>query len=154
MNDGTYRDIAHAITYDFRTKLERTVLKKYKEELIDPDPDLKMIEKELYDSSFGPSKSEIEITEVTISLRDEDKLKAFANVTFNSCFVVRGLKVIKSSSGYFVSMPSRKMNDGTYRDIAHPITHDFISTLEHIVLEKYKEESIKSGIDLDFKFGT
>ena len=53
----------------------------------------------------------MEITEVHISLKEEDKLKAFANVTFDDVFVIRGLKVIDGSNGLFVCMPSRKMND-------------------------------------------
>ncbi len=80
------------------------------------------------------------ITEITISLRDEEKLKAFVNVTFEGCFVVRGLKVIKGDMGYFVSMPSRKMNDGIYRDIAHPVTDEFRGRLEAAVLEAYGQE--------------
>jgi len=91
----------------------------------------------------------MEITEITVSIRDEDKLKAFVNVTFDDCFVVRGMKVIKSASGYFVSMPSRKMNDGTYRDIAHPITNEFRNKIEHDILEKYKEELAKAGYRVD-----
>lgn len=82
----------------------------------------------------------MEITEVNISLRDEDKLKAFANITFDDVFVVRGLKIIDGSNGLFVCMPSRKMNDGTYRDIAHPIKNDFRIKLEKMVLEMYNKE--------------
>jgi len=63
----------------------------------------------------------VEITEVRITLRNEDKLKAFANVTFDDEFVIRGLKIINGNSGYFVSMPSRKRSDGTHQDVAHPI---------------------------------
>ena len=33
----------------------------------------------------------IEITEVRVSLRDDEKLKAFVSVTLNDSFVVRGL---------------------------------------------------------------
>jgi len=91
----------------------------------------------------------MEITEITVSIRDEDKLKAFVNVTFDNCFVVRGMKVIKSAGGYFVSMPSRRMGDGTYRDIAHPITNDFRSKIEQGILEKYKEEMAKAGHQID-----
>jgi stage V sporulation protein G len=91
----------------------------------------------------------MEITEITVSIRDEDKLKAFVNVTFDDCFVVRGMKVIKSAGGYFVSMPSRKMNDGTYRDIAHPITNDFRTKIESEILEKYKQEMAKAGHQID-----
>jgi stage V sporulation protein G len=91
----------------------------------------------------------MEITEITVSVRDEDKLKAFVNVTFDNCFVVRGMKVIKSAGGYFVSMPSRKMNDGTYRDIAHPITNEFRNKIEQEILAKYKEEMEKAGHGVD-----
>ncbi len=87
----------------------------------------------------------MEITEITVSIREEDKLKAFVNVTFDDCFVVRGMKVIKGVTGYFVSMPSRKMNDGTFRDIAHPITNEFRDRLEKAVLEKYRQELQKGG---------
>lgn len=79
----------------------------------------------------------MEITEITISTRDEDKLKAFVNVTFDNCFVVRGMKVIKGASGYFISMPSRRMSDGTYRDIAHPITIDFRNQVELAIFSEY-----------------
>lgn len=91
----------------------------------------------------------MEITEVTVSIRDEDKLKAFVNVTFDDCFVVRGMKVIKGATGYFVSMPSRRMTDGTYRDIAHPITIEFRDKVERAILRQYKEEIRKEGLPPD-----
>lgn len=52
----------------------------------------------------------MEITEVRIFLKDgkDKKLKAYATVTFDDCFVVRNIKVIESASGFFVAMPSRK----------------------------------------------
>ena len=81
----------------------------------------------------------MEITEITISLRDEEKLKAFVNVTFDNCFVVRGMKVIQGNNGYFVSMPSRKVEDGTYRDIAHPINNEFRTLVEEKILAKYEQ---------------
>ena len=78
------------------------------------------------------------ITEVNINLRDEDKLKAFVNITFDDVFVVRGLKVIEGKNGLFVCMPSRKLEDGTYKDIAHPISNDFRQQLEAQVIEEYR----------------
>jgi stage V sporulation protein G len=52
----------------------------------------------------------MEITEVRIFLKEakDKKLKAYATVTFDDCFVVRNIKVIESASGFFVAMPSRK----------------------------------------------
>ena len=80
------------------------------------------------------------ITEVRISLRDDAKLKAFASITLDDCFVIRGLKIIKGQTGTFVAMPSRKRKDGDYQDIAHPINNSTRKWMEDIVLAKYREE--------------
>ena len=82
----------------------------------------------------------MEITEIRVTLRDEEKLRGFANVTFDNAFVVRGMKIIQGNSGYFVSMPSRKRPDGTHQDIAHPVNRDMRNDLEKAVLEAYEEE--------------
>jgi stage V sporulation protein G len=82
----------------------------------------------------------VKITDVKISLRNEERLKAFANITFDDEFVVRGLKVIEGNNGYFVSMPSRQRPDGTYQDIAHPINNEMRTRLEEVVLKAYEEE--------------
>lgn len=89
----------------------------------------------------------MEITEVRITLRNEPKLKAFANVTFENAFVIRGLKIIDGQKGLFISMPSRRAKDGTYRDIAHPINNEMRQTIEKVVLEKYEEEVKLRGTD-------
>lgn len=81
----------------------------------------------------------MELTEININLRDEEKLKAFVNITFDDVFVVRGLKVIQGNKGLFVCMPSRKLADGTYKDIAHPINNDFRQTIEKMILDKYQK---------------
>ena len=81
----------------------------------------------------------MEITEVRVILRDEDKLRGFANVTFDNSFVVRGMKIISGSKGYFVSMPSRKRPDGTHQDIAHPINNEMRRSIEEKVLEAYED---------------
>jgi stage V sporulation protein G len=80
----------------------------------------------------------VEITEVRISLKEDDKLKAFASVTLDDCFVVRGLKIIAGNGGMFVAMPSRKKPDGTYQDIAHPINNEMRDKLERRVIAEYE----------------
>ncbi|MBC8185941.1 septation regulator SpoVG [candidate division KSB1 bacterium] len=82
----------------------------------------------------------MEITEITVTPRNEDKLKAFVNITFDDQFVVRGLKVIKGATGFFISMPSRKMPDGSFRDIAHPINKDFRDFIEKAILDEYERQ--------------
>jgi stage V sporulation protein G len=85
----------------------------------------------------------VEITEVRVTLRDEDRLKGFANVTFDNCFVVRGMKIIEGNEGLFVSMPSRKRSNGTYQDIAHPINRHMRELIEQSVLKEYEVEANK-----------
>jgi stage V sporulation protein G len=86
----------------------------------------------------------VEITEVRVTLRNEDKLRGFVNVTFDNAFVVRGMKIIKGNDDtYFVSMPSRKRPDGTHQDIAHPVTPEMREKIEKAVLEAFEEELAK-----------
>ncbi|MBD3233946.1 MAG: septation regulator SpoVG [candidate division Zixibacteria bacterium] len=82
----------------------------------------------------------MQITEVRITLRDEPKLKAFANVTFDNEFVIRGLKVISGRKGFFISMPSRRRRDGSHHDIAHPVNNGARKRIEDAVLEAYERQ--------------
>jgi stage V sporulation protein G len=95
--------------------------------------------------NFFIRRTPVEISEVRITLRNEEKLKAFASITFDDCFVVRGLKVISGSQGYFVSMPSRKRKDGSYQDIAHPINNEMRKKIEDKVLDAFETELGKDG---------
>ena len=81
----------------------------------------------------------MKITEVRVfpQANKENKLCAFANITFDGCFVVRGLKVLEGTKGLFVVMPSRKVKGDDYRDVAHPITAEFKDYIQQEVLKTY-----------------
>ncbi len=87
----------------------------------------------------------MEITEIRVFPMNEEKLKAYATITFDDCFVVRDLKVISGNTGLFVAMPSKKRKDGTFKDIAHPLNNEFRAKIEKVVLEAYQQEQQKSG---------
>lgn len=87
----------------------------------------------------------MEITEIRIHLMNEDRLKAFASVTFDNSFVVRNMKVVQGNKGIFLCMPSRKLPDGTHKDMVHPINQDFRQYLEDHVLKAYEEELKENG---------
>ena len=55
----------------------------------------------------------MKISEVRVKLvnNKDDRLKAFCSITLDNAFVVRDIKIIEGSGGYFVAMPSRKMTD-------------------------------------------
>jgi stage V sporulation protein G len=82
----------------------------------------------------------VEITEVKLTLRNEEKLKGFANITLDNAFVIRGLKIINGSKGLFISMPSKRRSDGTFQDIAHPINPETRKMIEQVVLDAYTTE--------------
>jgi stage V sporulation protein G len=87
----------------------------------------------------------MEVTDVKIFPVDEDKLRAYVTITLDDCFVVRDLKIITGSKGYFLSMPSKKRKDGTYRDIAHPINSETRKMLEDRVILEYEKIMQKLG---------
>lgn len=94
------------------------------------------------------------VTDVRVrKLMGEGKMKAIVSITFDDCFVVHDVKVIEGQNGLFVAMPSRKMPDGTFRDIAHPISQEVRDSISDRVIEFYyaalaqAEAGIDSGIE-------
>lgn len=55
----------------------------------------------------------MKITEVRVYPKEDGdkKLRAFATITLDDCFVVRDVKIIEGTKGYFVAMPSRRMKE-------------------------------------------
>ena len=88
-------------------------------------------------------KMKISDVRVRIVKKDDSKLKAVASVTFDDCFVVHDIKVIEGTEGYFIAMPSRKTNDGEYKDIAHPIKTETREELISVILNAFEEEKAK-----------
>ena len=82
----------------------------------------------------------MEITDVKVIPVDDEKLKAFVSIVFDQCFVVTDIKIIHGPKGLFVSMPSKKRKDGTFKDIAHPLNNQMRQYLEEKVLGVYKQQ--------------
>ena len=85
----------------------------------------------------------MEVTEVKVFPVNEEKLKAYATITFDNCFVVRDLKIISGESSLFVAMPSKKKKDGTFKDIAHPLNNETRSKIEKAIISEYEKEIAK-----------
>ena len=78
------------------------------------------------------------ITDVRIrKVGEEGKMKAIASVTFDDEFVVHDIKVIEGRNGLFIAMPSRKMSDGDFRDIAHPLLSETRNRIKDAILNAY-----------------
>ena len=81
----------------------------------------------------------MEVTEVRVFPVDEEKLRAYVTITFDHCFVIRDLKIIHGTTGFFISMPSKKRKDGSYKDIAHPINNVTRRMIEEKVIAEYEK---------------
>jgi len=88
----------------------------------------------------------MEITEVRVYpvTQNDDRLVAFATITFERAFVVRDLRIIRGKNGLFVAMPSRKRHDGTYSDVAHPLGQDLRNQIEEKVIGAYTAVTTQS----------
>ena len=89
----------------------------------------------------------MEITSVKVfpASKEDEKLKGFATITIDDCFVVRDLKIINGTNGLFVAMPSRKKPDGTFADIAHPLNSRVRGVIEGLVIAAYQHEVTHNG---------
>jgi stage V sporulation protein G len=87
----------------------------------------------------------MEVTEIRVFPVDEDKLRAYVTITFDHCFVVRDLKIIRGTSGLFVSMPSKRRKDGTYKDIAHPLNNETRRMIEEKIIAQYEKVLAEVG---------
>lgn len=81
----------------------------------------------------------MEVTDVRVFPVEEEKLKAFVSIIFDDCFVVSDIKIINGNNGLFISMPSKKRKNGTFRDIAHPLNNETRKMIEDKVLARYQE---------------
>ena len=82
----------------------------------------------------------MQITDVRIRKVDkEGKMKAVVSITMDDEVLVHDIKVIEGEKGLFIAMPSRKANDGEYRDIAHPINSGTRESIKSLILKKYEK---------------
>jgi stage V sporulation protein G len=80
------------------------------------------------------------ITEVRAKrVNGENRLVGIAAITIDECFVVHELRIIEGKDGLFVAMPSRKMPNGEFKALAHPINTETRSQIESAVLDAYNQ---------------
>jgi stage V sporulation protein G len=80
----------------------------------------------------------MDITKVTLRAVAMNKVCAIASVVIDDQFVVHDLRVVNGDKGLFVAMPSRKLPNGEFRDICHPINTDSRNMIQAAVLEQFQ----------------
>ena len=84
----------------------------------------------------------MKISDVRVRLvqKEDSKLKAVASITIDDCFVVHDIKIIDGSEGYFIAMPSRKTNEGEYKDIVHPLNTETREQIKAAILAEFEKK--------------
>ena len=81
----------------------------------------------------------MKITAVSIKKMEKDNFRGFADVTFDDCFVVKGIRILDGKKGLFVAMPSDySEKDDEYYDRCFPITKEFREELTDAILDGYE----------------
>src|SRR5512140_1625694 len=82
----------------------------------------------------------MEITKVTLRGVAMNKVCAIASVVIDDQFVIHDLRVVNGDKGLFVAMPSRKLPNGEFRDICHPINTDTRTRIQEAVLAQFEAD--------------
>lgn len=86
------------------------------------------------------------ITDIRIrKLHHEGRMKAVVSLTLDNAFVIHDIKVIDGNNGLFVAMPSRKISEEEYRDIAHPISMEARAEIQDCIFAEYHRVMAQRG---------
>ncbi len=81
------------------------------------------------------------ITDIRIrKLINEGRLRAVVSITLDNAIAIHDIKVIEGPSRLFVAMPSRREENGTFRDVVHPISAEGRTYIENMIMEAYYNE--------------
>ena len=81
----------------------------------------------------------MEITDIKFRhVEQSGKLRALVSVTFDGVLAVHDIKIIDGHDRLFLAMPSSRMPDDHFRDIAHPVGSALRVELEQEVLDAYR----------------
>jgi stage V sporulation protein G len=82
----------------------------------------------------------MDITKVTLRPVAMNKVCAIASIVIDGVLVVHDLRVVNGDKGLFVAMPSRKLPNGEFRDICHPINSEARQDIQDAVLAEFEAE--------------
>jgi stage V sporulation protein G len=82
----------------------------------------------------------MEITDVKIrKVITDGRLRAIVSLTFDNMLAVHDIKIVQGDERLFVAMPSRKDDNGVFRDIIHPISQSARNFIESEIINEYEK---------------
>ena len=78
------------------------------------------------------------ITDIKIrKIINEGRLCAIVSIIVDDILAVHDIKIIRGDDRLFVAMPSRKDENGGFRDVVHPISAEGRKIIETSILDYY-----------------
>lgn len=88
------------------------------------------------------------ITEIRVrKIIPEGKLKGIVSITIDDVLAVHDIKIVQGEERLFAAMPSRRDDNGMFRDIVHPINADVRNNMENQILSAYKMEVDRQNVE-------
>lgn len=89
----------------------------------------------------------MEISEVRINLNKGGKVKAFAQVLLDDCLLLGDIRILEGKEQtVHVAMPSRRLRNGSFRDIAHATTSEIRRHFDEAILAEYERVVAERGL--------
>ena len=84
----------------------------------------------------------MEITSVSIQkeTKENSRMIGYAEIVFDNCLKVNGIRIIKGNTKIFAAMPNKKLPDGKYKDYVHPINAELRKQIDDAIEKAYSEE--------------
>ena len=84
----------------------------------------------------------MQVSEVRLNLlKTDNAVKAIGSFALDGAFAVRGVRVMEDKNGHnFVAFPSREKQDGSYEDIAFPLSKELYASITGAIIDEYKQQ--------------
>ena len=140
-NSGLYHDVAFPLTAELRKKINTDVLQEFvnQQNLEPADRGYVKLETDP-DAAINVSDVKIGVKVFPIAEPRGNTL-AFASVGLDDAMAIRGIRVVDSERGMFVSMPQSKDKEGKFHDVAFPLSGDLRKAVSNAILSDYKEQT-------------
>ena len=89
----------------------------------------------------------MQVSEVRLNLlQTENAVKAIGSFSLDGAFAVRGVRVMEDKNGHnFVAFPSRAKQDGSYEDVAFPLSKELYAHITGAIIDEYQNQVEKQS---------
>lgn len=94
--------------------------------------------------------NKFEITSIKIhkiQKLESSGIVGIASIVLNNAFLVNDIRIIQANNKLFCGMPSKRLEDRTFKDICHPLNEKVRKYLENLILAEYLNTPCREGLN-------